>query len=85
MTANESDSDYVNIKIKEIKNLYEKKAETTKATDKDDCEAPRITRSETRVKEKVSICQSRLEECKISIYKLLLQSNINEPKTNFQT
>ena len=63
MNKNESDSDYVNIKIKEIKSLYEKKTEPTKATEREEFDSSRIMRSET-VKERVSICQSRLEECK---------------------
>ncbi len=67
MNENESDRDYVNIKIKEMKNLYEKKLGSAKSLekDKDDFDIPGIRHRETCVKQNISLCQTRLEECKL--------------------
>jgi hypothetical protein len=66
MNQNESDRDYVNNKIKEMKNLFEKKSDLEKPSEntREDQELPRIRHRETKVKENISLCQNRLEECK---------------------
>jgi hypothetical protein len=64
MNQNVSEREYVNSKLKEIKNLYEKKTDGEKAPGKEDLEIPKIRHRETRVKENIGLCQSRLEECK---------------------
>jgi len=64
MNQNVSEREYVNSKLKEIKNLYEKKSEVERPLAREDLEIPRIRHRETRVKDNINLCHSRLEECK---------------------
>lgn len=73
MNQNESDRDYVNNKIKEMKNLFEKKSDLEKPleTIREDGELPKLRHRETTVKENISLCQNRLQECKIFIIMII--------------